>query len=106
MARASYAHGYEIIHPGMEIRGGWKNAPEQKNKGGMENPARLNPNKRGLGKSLRTKNKRGMGNLARLNPNKSGLGKSLRTKNKMGVENPAHLSPHKGGVGHILRTRK
>ena len=38
----------------MEIRGGWKNAFEQKKKRGMENLARLNHNNEGMENILRT----------------------------------------------------
>ena len=41
-------HGREINVPGIEISGGWKNAFRQKNKRGLENPARLTQNKRGM----------------------------------------------------------
>ena len=58
----------------MEIRGGWKNAFEQKNKVGMKNPARLNPNKGGLE------------NRARLNQNKGGWKNAFEQKIRGGLE--------------------
>ena len=61
-------------------------------------------NKEGMENVLRTKNKGGLENPARLTQNKGGMETIFRTQNKRGLENPARLNQNKGGMGKILRT--
>ena len=75
--------GWKTLLAWTEISWGWKISSEQTNKMGLGNPACLNRNKLGM-EHLQTETRRGCvqvkESLARLNHNKEGMERRLRTK--------------------------